>query len=47
MLAFHRSLQSGASKREAMRQAALKLMSDKRFTHPFYWAGFIILGDGN
>jgi len=47
MLAFHRSLQSGASKREAMRQAALKLMSAKRFTHPFYWAGFIILGDGN
>jgi CHAT domain-containing protein len=47
MLAFHRLLQTGASKSEAMRQASLKLMADKRFSHPFYWAGFIVVGDGN
>jgi CHAT domain-containing protein len=47
MLAFHRSLQSGGSKSESLRQAALKLMADKRYAHPFYWAGFIVVGDGN
>jgi CHAT domain-containing protein len=47
MLEFHRSLQSGVSKSEAMRRAALKLMADRRFSHPFYWAGFIVVGNGN
>ncbi len=47
MLAFHRNLRTGATKGEAMRQAALKLMADKRYHHPFYWAGFIVVGDGN
>ncbi len=46
MLAFHRNLQTGSSKSEAMRQAAMKLMADKRYNHPFYWAGFIVVGDG-
>jgi CHAT domain-containing protein len=47
MLAFHRHLQTGVGKSEALRQAALKLMADKRTSHPFYWAGFIVVGDGN
>jgi CHAT domain-containing protein len=47
MLAFHGKLKGGASKSEALRQAALKLMADKRYNHPFYWAGFIVVGDGN
>ncbi|MEW6207713.1 MAG: CHAT domain-containing protein [Acidobacteriota bacterium] len=47
MLAFHRGLKTGATKSEAMRRAALKLMADKRYNHPFYWASFIIVGDGN
>ena len=45
MLAFHRNLQSGSGKSEAMRQASIKLMLDKRYNHPFYWAGFIVVGD--
>jgi CHAT domain-containing protein/tetratricopeptide (TPR) repeat protein len=47
MLAFHRNLKSGFSKSEALRQAAIKLMTDKKHGHPFYWAGFIVVGDPN
>jgi CHAT domain-containing protein len=45
MLAFHRNLQSGSSKSEGLRQASMKLMADKKYNHPFYWAGFIVVGD--
>jgi CHAT domain-containing protein len=47
MLEFHRHLLAGESKSEAMRRASLKLMADRRFSHPFYWAGFIVVGNGN
>lgn len=53
MLDFHRGLRSGngvsrarASKSEALRQAALKMMRSGDYAHPFYWAGFIMVGDG-
>jgi CHAT domain-containing protein len=36
--------QSRLSKAEALRSAALKLMNDDRYRHPFYWAGFVIVG---
>jgi CHAT domain-containing protein/tetratricopeptide (TPR) repeat protein len=47
MLAFHGNLKSGATKSEALRQAAMKLMTNKKYNHPFYWAGFIVVGDGS
>ena len=34
------------SKAEALRRAALKLLADERYRHPFYWAGFVMMGDG-
>lgn len=48
MIEFHRNLtiRSVPSKAEALRQAALKLLRSKRYNHPFYWAGFILMGDG-
>src|SRR4029078_1361364 len=46
MMAFHRNLKTGASKSESMRQAALKLIADKKYHHPYYWSGFIVVGDG-
>ena len=46
MIEFHRSLKGGVGKSEAMRRAAVKLMADRRYEHPFYWAGFIVGGDG-
>jgi CHAT domain-containing protein len=30
----------------ALRQAETALMTDPRTSHPYYWAGFAIIGDG-
>ena len=49
MVAFHRGLlatKSKPTKTEALRQAALKLMQNPETSHPFYWAGFVLVGDG-
>lgn len=32
-------------KAAALREAALKLLSSERHAHPFYWAGFVLIGD--
>lgn len=50
MVNFHRGLISPAgtkpTKSDALRQAALKLMRNPATSHPFYWAGFVLVGDG-
>jgi CHAT domain-containing protein/Tfp pilus assembly protein PilF len=48
MLGFHRQLRAKAkmTKAEALRRAALKLMKNPETVHPFYWAGFVLVGDG-
>src|SRR6266508_4435815 len=52
MLNFHRQLRAPAAakakvtKAEALRQAALKVMKNPETSHPFYWAGFVLVGDG-
>ncbi|HKR13292.1 MAG TPA: CHAT domain-containing tetratricopeptide repeat protein [Pyrinomonadaceae bacterium] len=47
MVNFHRSLISNPrTKTDALRQAALKLMRNPETSHPFYWAGFVLVGDG-
>src|SRR5262245_17256866 len=53
MLGFHHQLRtlstsarSPAHKAEALRQAALKVMKNPETSHPFYWAGFVLVGDG-
>ncbi|MBV9923525.1 MAG: CHAT domain-containing protein [Acidobacteria bacterium] len=47
MLDFHRNLLSArVSKAEALRRASLRLLRGPQdYHHPFYWAGFIIVGD--
>jgi CHAT domain-containing protein len=54
MIAFHRNLRAssgrsrvGRSKSEALRQASLQLRRTKRYSHPFYWAPFVIIGSAN
>jgi CHAT domain-containing protein len=54
MVNFHRGLlstpgegKSPPTKSEALRQAAQKLMKNPETNHPFYWAGFVLVGDGN
>jgi CHAT domain-containing protein len=52
MVAFHRALASTPGgpvlrgKAHALRSAALDLIHTPAFRHPFYWAGFSMLGDG-
>lgn len=52
MVNFHRSLLSNdsgktrATKSEALRLAALKLIKNPETRHPFYWGGFVLVGDG-
>lgn len=50
MVGFHRSLISASGSKQtktvALRQAALKLMRNPETSHPFYWAGFVLVGDG-
>ena len=45
MLQFHRNLETGSRKAEALRQAALHVMRSPGTQHPFYWAGFVLVGD--
>ncbi|MDX2030164.1 MAG: CHAT domain-containing protein [Blastocatellia bacterium] len=48
MLAFHHRLRMvSIPKAEALRQAELTLLRNPRYRHPFYWAGFSILGVAN
>jgi CHAT domain-containing protein/Tfp pilus assembly protein PilF len=53
MIDFHRRLttqrsnvRSKEKKAESLRQAALGLSRSERYRHPFYWAGFVMVGDG-
>ena len=49
-VALHKPL-SGArvptiSKAQALRQAELQVLRKAGTSHPFYWAGFVLIGDG-
>ncbi|PYP82253.1 MAG: hypothetical protein DMF61_26975 [Blastocatellia bacterium AA13] len=51
MIEFHRNLVNGRgeklSKAEALRRAALTLIKDPALRmKPYYWAGFVVVGDG-
>jgi CHAT domain-containing protein len=54
MVEFHRRLKaqnpkldgaSGAA--QALRAAAVKMLGGTEYRHPFWWAGFVVVGDGN
>jgi len=43
---FHRRLANGSgSKTAELRAAAVELLRTPRYAHPYYWAGFILVGD--
>jgi CHAT domain-containing protein len=53
MVAFHRTIAPAAArpgpiagKAEALRKAQMELIRIPKYQHPFYWAGFEMLGDG-
>ncbi|MBK7598682.1 MAG: CHAT domain-containing protein [Acidobacteria bacterium] len=44
---FRNKARTRMTRSESLRQASLKLMKDNRYRHPFYWAGFIVIGNNN
>ena len=48
MIDFHRRLTARrpGAKADALRQASLGLLRSERYRHPYYWAGFVMVGDG-
>jgi CHAT domain-containing protein len=46
MLAFHSGAQKGLAYPEALRAAELALLRRPQTRHPFYWAPFVLVGDG-
>jgi len=54
MLEFHRNLRASMqpsarhiTKAKALQLASLKLLKSREYRHPFYWAGFVLVGDGH
>jgi CHAT domain-containing protein len=46
MAHFHRGLARGeGAKAEHLRRASRELLRDPRYAHPFYWAGFVLVGN--
>ncbi|WP_126987705.1 CHAT domain-containing protein [Nostoc sp. PCC 7120 = FACHB-418] len=41
---FYKGLNNNLSKAEALRQAQLGLLSHPQYQHPYYWAGFVLVG---
>lgn len=44
MQEFYKELKNGLTKAEALRQAQLSLSSNSKYTHPYFWAGFVLVG---
>ena len=52
MIDFHKRLKGAGSapplnKPSALQQASLNLMKDPRYRHPYFWAGFVMIGKGS
>ena len=47
MLRFYDRLSSGDSKADALRAAKLEFLKSNSASHPFYWAAFVLNGDGD
>ncbi len=45
MLEFYRLLKKGADKGTALQEAQKKIMEKQEYSHPYYWAPFILTGD--
>ncbi len=43
---FYTYLKQGKSKAEALKTAQSEMLKSDKYSHPFYWAGFVLNGDG-
>ncbi len=42
---FYSRLKAGDKKGDALRKSTLKMSAGKKWSHPYYWAPFVLLGD--
>jgi MYXO-CTERM domain-containing protein len=47
MVGYYKRLMQGGGRSEAMRQVALGMLANPKRKHPYYWASFIVSGDGS
>jgi CHAT domain-containing protein len=54
MLTFHRTLKAREQRGDsvfatakALRRADVQMLHSRQHAHPFYWAGFVVVGDPN
>jgi CHAT domain-containing protein len=45
MVRFYRQLDRTGDKIEALRRAKLELMQNPRYSHPYFWASFVLVGE--
>ena len=45
IVSYYRALMQGDGRGEALRQVQLRMLKDHRRSHPYYWAGFIQVGE--
>jgi CHAT domain-containing protein len=45
MVEFYQQLANGKSKAAALQAAQIKVMKNPKYSHPFHWAPFILMGD--
>ncbi|MEP7274222.1 MAG: CHAT domain-containing protein, partial [Acidobacteriota bacterium] len=44
MISFYKHLGQGVGKAQALRQSSLEMLQGNQFSHPFYWASFVMVG---
>jgi CHAT domain-containing protein len=44
MVSFYSQLRAVGDKSEALRRAKLELIDQSRYSHPYFWAAFILVG---
>lgn len=42
---YHHLVQTNGNRAEALRQAQLSLLNQKKYQHPYYWAAFVLVGN--
>ncbi len=47
MAEYYRRLIAGAGRAEALRETQLRMRADRATAHPYYWASFVVLGNGD
>jgi CHAT domain-containing protein len=52
MFLFHKNFLAGkrlepkVSAAQALQRSAIALKKSEKYRHPYYWAGFVVMGDG-